>query len=415
MIAGDAFDPDHGHGRPLEGIRVLALEQMQSLPYATQLLARLGADVVKIEHPERGDLGRGAQPAIADPHGRPVGATFLRNNLSKRSVAVDLKHPEGAALVRRLAPRFDVVAENFKPGTVERFGLGWDDLVAVHPRLVWLSISGFGNLAPSPYAHWPAFAPVAEAMAGLYAINRGPDEPVKVSPVGALGDTGTALFAVIGVLAALRQRDATGRPQRVDVAMFDAMVAFADIVPNYWSLGKDPRTPTLIINHGFALRRGEIVIQVGREHQFARLAEAVGHPEWVDDERFATRQGWLEHLEVIRAGVRDWAGDRTPVAAADALAAAGIAAAPVFEAEDLVHDDHVAAHEMLVGIPRPDGAEQPVLTPGNPVKIADLAEDHPSRPPWLGEHTEDVLSAELGLDPDEIADLAARGVIGREP
>lgn len=397
--------------QPLDGVRILAVEQMQSLPYATQLLSRLGADVVKVEHPTRGDLGRGSLPAITDAAGASMGATFLRNNQNKRSIALDLKQPEAKEVFLQLAANFDVVAENFKAGGMAKFGLDYAAVSEHHPKVVYLSVSGFGNTVESPYGHWPAFAPIAEAMSGLYAFNRGPDERPKVSPVGALGDTGTGLFAVIGVLAALRQRDATGVGSYVDIAMFDSMVAFADLVPNYHSLGKDPRTPSLLINDGFVIDSGELVIQVGREHQFARLVETIGHPEWVDDERFATRAGWREHLDALREAVRVWAGDRTTIDAADELAAAGVACSPIFEAADIVADQHVAARNMLAQIDRPDGGD-PVLTPGNPVKISGVDDNDRSGPPTLGQHTDDVLQSELGLSDAQLAALRDAGAIG---
>ena len=412
MRVGDITAPEHAaNGKPLDGIRILAIEQMQSLPYATQLMARMGAEVVKIEHPVRGDLGRGSTPTIADPEGRPVGGTYLRNNLNKRSVGMDLKNPKAIDLIRQMIPSFDVLAENLKPGTLEKSGLGYSDLSQVHPGLIYLSVSGFGNLGESPYGHWPAYAPIAEAMGGLYAINRADGENVKVSPVGALGDTGTGLYAVIGVLMALRQRERHGHGQHVDIAMFDAMVAFGDMVPNYWSLGADPRVPTPIINDGFPIDSGELVMQIGREHQFERLCHLIGRPEWLEDEGFSTRDGWRENLDEIRAAVRAWAGDRSTVEAANDLAAAGLAAAPVFEAPDVIDDPHVAARHMMVEIPRPD-ADTPVLTPGNPVKMSAVSEGPDTRPPWLGEHTDEVLAAELGLGKEALAELRADGVIG---
>ena len=412
MRVGDVTSPENQtHGKPLDGIRILAIEQMQSLPYGTQLLARMGAEVVKIEHPVRGDLGRGSTPGVVDPEGRPVGGTYLRNNLNKRSVGMDLKNPKAIDLIRRMVPNFDVLAENLKPGTLAKTGLGYEDLASIHPGLIYLSVSGFGNLGESPYGHWPAYAPIAEAMGGLYAINRAEGENVKVSPVGALGDTGSGLYAVIGVLMALRQRERHGRGQYVDIAMFDAMVAFGDMVPNYWSLGQDPRIPTAIINDGFPIDSGELVMQVGREHQFERLCHLIGRPEWLEDERFSTRDGWREHLDEIRAAVRAWAGDRTTVEAANDLAAAGLAAAPVFEAADVIDDPHVAARHMMVEIPRPD-ADTPVLTPGNPVKMSAVSEGPDTRPPWLGEHTDEVLAAELGLSENALAELRADGAIG---
>jgi crotonobetainyl-CoA:carnitine CoA-transferase CaiB-like acyl-CoA transferase len=399
-------------GRPLDGVRILALEQMQALPYATQMLARLGADVVKVESPKGGDLGRGSLPAMTDPAGRRVGATFLRNNLGKRSVCVNLKDPRGRDLVLRLAPRFDVIAENSKAGSMARLGLGYDDIAAVHPAGIYVSVSGFGNTTPTPYRNWPAFAPIVEAMSGIYEMKRIGDSPPAVAPVGALGDIGAALFATIGILAALRQRETTGAGQYVDVAMFDAMIAMTDIVTNFWSMGLRGGDLGPLILNGFRAKDGWFVLQVGREPAFAQLAEVIGHPEWASDPRFATRQGWVDHLEdVLRPAVEAWAAGLTKVGACEALGAAGIAAGPCFADEEVIADPHVAARAMLVEIPRTDGVEQPVLVPGNPVKMSAVAGHAERRPPWLGEHTAAVLAAELGLAPAEIEALRSGGVI----
>ncbi len=212
MRLGDIANPDaQAFGKPLDGVRVLAAEQMQALPYATQMLARLGAEVVKVEHPVHGESGRASTPAMIDPAGRKVGATYLRNNLNKRSVGLDLKSPEGRDLFLALAGRFDVVAENFKAGTMDRMGLGYADIAAVHPRVIYVSISGFGNADVTPYRDWPAYASVVEAMSGIYEYKSGPDRPPVTIPVGALGDISSALYAVIGILAALRHREHTGR------------------------------------------------------------------------------------------------------------------------------------------------------------------------------------------------------------
>lgn len=413
MRLGDiANDGAAGNGKPLDGVRILALEQMQALPYATQLLARLGADVVKVEHPKGGDLGRGSQPAMIDPEGRSIGATFLRNNLDKRSTCIDLKSPAGRDLVLRLAPRFDVVAENSKAGAMARLGLGYADLAAVHPQVIYLSVSGFGNTVPSPYDAWPAFAPIVEAMSGIYEFKRRGDDPPLVAPVGALGDIGSGLYAVIGVLAALRHRDTTGLGQHVDIAMLDAMVAMTDLVTNFWSLGLRGGNLAPLIMDGFRASDGWFIIQVGREPQFALLAELVGQPGWVGDPRFAERQGWVDHLDdVIRPAVEAWAADKTRVEACEAMSAAGIAAGPCFRDEEVVADPHVAARNMLVELPRTDGVAEPVLIPGNPVKMTQVAEGPETRVPWLGEHTDEVLATELGLTEDELAALRADGVI----
>lgn len=337
MRVGDVVNPEAaGNGKPLDGVRILALEQMQALPYATQLLARLGAEVVKIEHPSSGDLGRGSMPAMKDPEGRNVGATFLRNNLNKRSITVDLKQPKGREIVLELAKRFDVFAENFKGGALTKMGLGYADVSAVAPAVVYLSVSGFGNAARpgeprSPYDGWPAYAAIAEAMSGMYEWKRMPDQPPVASPLGALGDIGSGMFGVIGVLAALRHRDRTGLGQHVDIAMFDSMVALADVMTNFWSMGErpDPAVGLPMIIDSFKADDGWFIVQCGREHEFARLAELIGQPGWTTDERFATRAGWRLHMDsVIRPAINAWAVGKTNVEACQVLGSAGIASGP---------------------------------------------------------------------------------------
>lgn len=415
MRLGDVTNPEAlDFGKPLDGIRVLAAEQMQALPYATQMLARLGAEVVKVEHPVHGESGRASTPAMEDPEGRKVGATYLRNNLNKTSLGIDLKSPEGRDLFMSLAGRFDVVAENFKAGTMDRMGLGYDDIAAVHPRVIYVSISGFGNAAATPYRDWPAYASIVEAMSGIYEYKSGPDQPPVTIPVGALGDISSALFAVIGILAALRHREHTGLGQYVDIAMLDAMVAMTDVVTNFWSMGvrPEPGKGLEVISEGFKASDGYVVVQISREHQFAALAELIGHPEWNDDPRFATRAGWAPNLDsVIRPAVDAWASQHTKLEAAAALTKVGIAAGPSNSAADVIADPHVAARNMLVEIPRTDDVAEPVLVPGNPVKLSRMSEGPEFRMPWVGEHTDEVLAAELGLDEKELARLRELGVI----
>jgi crotonobetainyl-CoA:carnitine CoA-transferase CaiB-like acyl-CoA transferase len=393
-------------------VRVLAAEQMQALPFATQLLGRLGADVVKVE-PLDGESGRGSQPSMRDPFDRSVGATFLRNNLGKRSVAINLKLPAGRELFLRLVPRFDVVAENFKAGTMARLGLGYDVIAEHHPPAIHLSVSGFGNSGESPYAAWPAYASIVEAMSGIYEYMRPPDQAPRPNPVGALGDISAALFATIGVLAALRHRDRTGLGQHIDVAMYDATVAMTDIVTNLSSLGVERREhPQPFILDTFRAADGWFVMQLVREHQFERLARVVGHPEWVGDDRFATREGWGAHLDdVLRPGIEAWAATRTKAEATVALTAEGVAAGPCLDAAEVTADPHLAAHRMLVEMERTDGVDRPVIVPGNPVKLSRMAEGPETRVPWVGEHTDAVLRSELGLGDGELAELLKAGVI----
>ena len=413
MRLGDVV-PGEGpdNGKPLDGIRVLAAEQMQALPYATQLLGRLGAEVVKVEHPVHGESGRGATPAMEDPLGRTVGATFLRNNLSKKSVGLDLKAPAGKQLFLDLVPQFDVVAENFKAGTMDRLGLGYEDVRAVHPGVIYVSVSGFGNRGDSPYREWPAYASIVEAMSGIYAWAQRPGEPPRPNPVGALGDISSALFGVIGILAALRHRDRTGVGQYVDIAMLDAVVAMTDVVSNLWSLGQHPDAPLPMILDAFATKDGYLNMQVVREHQFAALMTLIGRPEWVDDPRFAERLGWAEYLESdIRPAIEAWLADKTRLEATHLLSDVGIAAGPVHTSPEIIADEHVAKRHMIVEMERTDGVADPVLIPGNPVKLSAVAEGPETRIPWVGEHTTEVLQAELGLSGVELDQLRADGVV----
>jgi formyl-CoA transferase len=413
---GEVRHPEReAFGKPLDGVRVLAVEQMQALPYATQLMAHLGAEVVKIEPPAAGDSGRASQPSLVDHDGRRVGATFLRNNLSKRSLALDLKHPDGRALFARLVPRFDVLAENLRPGALQALGFGYPEIAKLSPRTIYLSISGFGSDGQSPYASWPAYAPVAEAMGGLYEPSRKPDQPPPVVVAGALGDIGSALFAVIGVLAALRERERSGVGQQVDVAMYDAMIAISDMPPLLWSMGAPEKwaaSGSLGVCAGFRARDGHFVVAVFREHQFERLAAAVGHPEWTRDPRFATREGWAQHTDsVIRPALENWAQGKSKLDAARELCAQGIVAGPSNTAADLRADPHVAARNMLIEVPRPGGGK-PMLVVGNPVKLSRMAEGPVRRFPGLGQHTDETLRADLGLSAAEIQDLRRRGAIG---
>ena len=415
MQLGDVVNADAAQfGKPLDGVRVLAAEQMQALPYATQLLARLGADVVKVEHPGSGESGRGSFPHMLDPEGRKVGATFLRNNLGKRSLALDLKHPRGRELFLSLVPRFDVVCENFKAGTMDRLGLGYEVIAEHHPGAIFLSLSGFGNTVETPYRAWPAYASIVEAMSGIYEYKRDPDGRPRANPVGALGDISSALFGTIGVLAALRHRDRTGEGQQIDVAMLDAVVAMTDIVTNLWSMGIHGSVEDEIkaIVDTFAAGDGWFVLQCVRPQHFTALATVIGRPEWNDDPRFATSAGWIDNIGEVRTAIEAWAAPLTKHEAAAALSAAGLASGPCLTPPEVIADDHVAARDMLVEVPRTDDADGgPILVPGNPVKMSKVAEGPETRVPWLGEHTATVLAAELGLADADLADLRAHGVI----
>jgi crotonobetainyl-CoA:carnitine CoA-transferase CaiB-like acyl-CoA transferase len=414
--------------RPLEGIVVLAAEQMHALPHATQLMALMGATVIKVE-PLEGEAGRHGRPTISDRDGRATGSTFLRNNLAKQSIAIDLKRAEGRALFLELAATVDVVAENFRPGAADKLGIGHAALSACNPRLVYVSISGFGNATdpPSPYRDRAAYAPIVEGMAGLYEYSRDGDSPPRPALAGALGDTAPGLHALIGILAALRERDRSGLGCHVDVSMYDSMIAVADVV-HPASLGVDPSRATqgIGILHAFRARDGWFTVEVVREPHFPKFAEAVGRPEWTRDPRLATRRDWSDHMEdVIRPGVEAWAATRTKGEAAAALAAMGVAAGPVNTAADIVDDPHVRQRDFIVETATP---EAQVRIVANPIvfRRSDAAPDSAGgteressradatdapRWPMLGQHTHRVLAERLGFEEGRIAALYAAGVI----
>ena len=414
MDLGEISNEDAArYGKPLDGIKILAAEQMQALPFATQLLARLGAEVVKIEHPINGESARGALPSMDDPSGRSVGATFLRNNLNKKSVGIDLSTSEGQDLFLRLVPNFDVVGDNFKPGTMEKFGLDYKSINSKYPNVIVISISGFGNSGNSPYQNWPAYNSVAEAMSGLYDFKRREGEPPAVNPMGAVGDIATSLFGVIGILAALRHRETTGEGQYIDLAMFDCMASLADVAINFHSMGisREPNPAPYVITP-FRCSDGYLVLQFVREHQFENLANLIGRPDWIGDSRFEERTGWGEHLhsEIIPA-LEKWAENQTRSETSSLLAEANVASGPVLTVPEVVKDPHLEERNMIVALPRTDGINEPILIPGNPIKMSKVSEGPEVRVPWIGEHTNEVLTEELGLSETELENLKKTGII----
>ena len=414
MDLGEISNEDAAkYGKPLDGIKILAAEQMQALPFATQLLARLGAEVVKIEHPINGESARGALPSMDDPSGRSVGATFLRNNLNKKSVGIDLSTSEGQDLFLRLVPNFDVVGDNFKPGTMKKFGLDYKSINSKYPNVIVISISGFGNSGNSPYQNWPAYNSVAEAMSGLYDFKRREGEPPAVNPMGAVGDIATSLFGVIGILAALRHRETTGEGQYIDLAMFDCMASLADVAINFHSMGisREPNPAPYVIAP-FRCSDGYLVLQFVREHQFENLANLIGRPDWIGDSRFEERTGWGEHLhsEIIPA-LEKWAENQTRSETSSLLAEANVASGPVLTAPEVVKDPHLEERNMIVAFPRTDGINEPILIPGNPIKMSKVSEGPEVRVPWIGEHTNEVLTEELGLSETELENLKKTGII----
>lgn len=392
---------------PLAGIRVLDLSRVLAGPWCTQLLADLGAEVIKIERPGVGDDTRHWGPPWHVRDGEKVAAYFLSANRGKRSAAIDLATADGAALVRRLAAYSDVVVENFKVGGLAKLGLDAASLREANPRLVIASITGFGQ--DGPYSNRAGYDFIIQGMGGLMSITGEPGGGALRVGV-AVADLFTGLYAAVSIVSALYRREKTGEGAFLDMALFDTQLAMlANQASNALVAGEDPPRqgnthPNIVPYQPFEAADQPIIIAVGNSRQFARLAQLCGHPEWAADERFATNSARVANrsdmvrliAECIRtAPAGEWL---------EKLENAGIPAGPINSVSQALADvqaQHRGMVRMVAGIP----------VVGSPVRIDGERADSDLPPPALGEHTGDVLQ-ELGIPPAEIARLRAAGVIG---
>lgn len=395
---------------PLEGIRVLDLSRVLAGPWCTQLLADLGADVVKIERPGMGDDTRHWGPPWFGEGERRVAAYFLSCNRGKKSAAIDFAQPDGAALVRKLAGRADVVVENFKTGSLEKFGLDSASLRAANPRLVYASITGFGQ--DGPYADRAGYDFMIQAMGGLMSITGLPDEEPGGGPlrVGvAVADLFTGMYTAVAILAALYRRERTGEGARIDMALLDTQLAvLANQASNYLVSGEDPPRqgnthPNLVPYQPFDASDRSLVIAVGNDRQFAKLAQLAGHPGWAQDPRFSTNAARV----VNRAEIVKLLSDEIARQPADywlvSLEGAGIPAGPINRVSDALSDLQAQHRQMVRTV-----AGMPMV--GSPVRLDGQRADADLPPPSLGEHTSEVLAA-LGLDSGEFDRLRTANVV----
>jgi formyl-CoA transferase len=397
--------------RPLDGIKVLDLSRVLAGPWCTQLLADLGADVVKIERPGNGDDTRlWGPPWHGEGEGR-VAAYFLSCNRGKKSAAIDFARAEGAALVQRLARQADVVVENFKLGGLEKFGLDARSLRAANPRLVYASITGFGQ--DGPYAERAGYDYIIQGMGGLMSITGRPDGEPGGGPmrVGvAVADLFTGLYTAVAILAALYRREKSGEGAHVDMALFDTQLAMlANQASNALVSGKDPPRqgnthPNIVPYQPFDAADQPIIIAIGNDRQFARLAEICGHPEWTADDRFRTNEARVANRETMVSLVGAAIRLKSAAEWLDQLESAGIPAGPINRVTQALNDVQAVHRAMVRNI-----AGMPLV--GSPMRLDGERADSALPPPALGEHTDDVLAA-LGLSPDAIAALKEAGVAG---
>ncbi len=398
----------------LRGIRVLDLTHAVAGPYCAQVLADQGADVIKVE-PLEGDFFRKVGPFRADDQLHAYGGVFQAVNRNKRSIALNLKSPQGREVFLELIRSADVLVENFRAGVLEKLGLGYEVLKAVRPSLVYTSVRGFGDRAggESPYMDWPAFDIVAQAMGGWMGIT-GTDaqNPMKVG--GGVGDTVAGLFAAFGTMTALWHARATGQGQYVDVAMTDSVLALSELaVAHFGYNGVSPQPagntmPGLTPFGTLRAKDGVIVIAAAHDPQFRELVRLIGRPELATDPRFATEPQRWEHREELDEILEAFTRHRTKLELRE-LFGARVPFGPVQTAQDIFADPHFAARNMLPRVEQPGSAE-PVAVPGVPVKLSATPGGVHMRAPLIGEHTREILS-EIGIGTERIEQLIGNRVV----
>ena len=397
--------------KPLGDIKVLDLSRVLAGPWCTQLLADLGAEVIKIERPGTGDDTRHWGPPWFGEGDQRVAAYFLSCNRGKKSAAIDFANAEGAALVRKLAQRADVVVENFKVGGLERFGLDAASLRIANPRLIYASITGFGQ--DGPYADRAGYDFIIQGMGGMMSVTGLSDGEPGGGPMRAgvaIADLFTGMYTCVAILAALHRREKSGEGAHIDMALFDTQLAvMANQASNTLVSGEDPPRqgnthPNIVPYQPFDAADQPIIIAVGNDRQFARLAEICGHPDWVTDNRFASNGARVVHRPEIVQMIGEAIRGKPAAEWLEQLEVAGIPAGPINRLSQALADvqaQHRGMVRSLAGVPQV----------GSPVRFDGARADSDLPPPALGEHTADVLAA-IGVISEEVNHLRAANVLG---
>jgi crotonobetainyl-CoA:carnitine CoA-transferase CaiB-like acyl-CoA transferase len=402
----------------LAGIRVLDLTRILAGPTCTQLLGDLGADVIKIEKPGEGDDTRKwGPPYVEGKDGRPTreSAYYLSANRNKRSVAIDIAHPEGQRLVRELLGGCQVLAENFKVGGLARYGLDYPNLRESFPALVYCSVTGFGQTGP--YAPRAGYDYLAQGYGGIMSITGAPDgEPMKVG-VG-IADVMCGMYATVAILAALRHAEATGEGQHIDMALLDTQVAWlVNEGANYLLSGRVPRRlgnehPNIVPYKVFEAADGHVILAVGNDAQFRRWCAFAGAGDLAADPRFATNPLRVANRAALYALMPAYLRRKTVQEWVDGLAALGVPCGPVNTIDRVFADPQVQARGMRIDLPHPEAASGTVPLIANPIKATATPPAYRAAPPTLGQHTDEVLEELLGLDAAERRRLRDAGAIG---
>ena len=395
---------------PLTGLRVLDLTRVLAGPTCTQMLGDLGAEVIKIERPEAGDDTRGFAPPFV-PNTKES-AYFVGVNRNKKSVTLDIAKPEGQAIIHRLLEHCDILVENFKVGALAKYGLGYEQLAKTHPRLIYCSITGFGQTGP--YAPRPGYDALIQAMGGVMSLTGEPNgSPQKVGvPVA---DLFAGLYGCIGILAAVNHRNSTGQGQQIDIGMLDTHVAWlANQGMNYLATGENParlgnQHPNIAPYQEFPTKDGYLILAVGNDPTFERFCKAFGQEALLADPRFATNPIRVQNRQLVTDTLTPVMKSKTTAEWIDALEALKIGCGPINTLEQVFADPHVQAREMVVEMAHGSGETVKVIA--NPVKLSATPPSYRSAPPVLGEHTEDVLASVLKMSTSDIAALREKGIL----
>lgn len=403
----------------LSHIRVLDLSRVLAGPWAAQTLGDLGAEIIKVERPEAGDDTRTwGPPYLKDAQGQPTrdAAYFLCTNRNKKSIAIDLSTPEGQKLVRELVLHCDVLIENFKVGSLKQYGLDYDSLHALHPRLVYCSVTGFGQTGP--YAQRAGYDFLIQGMGGLMSISGQPEGTPGAGPmkVGvALTDILTGLYASTSILAALQAREVTGRGQHIDLALLDVGVAcLANQSMNYLHSGVAPKRmgnahPNTVPYQDFPTADGHMILAVGNDGQFARFCQAAERAEWAADTRFATNAARVNNRVVLIALMRELTVTRSTREWVALLESVGVPCGPINTIADVFDDPQVKARGMQIQMDH--AAADHVALVASPIRMSDTPVQYRHAPPLLGQHTREVLGQMLELKEDTMDLLFEKGVL----
>jgi len=400
--------------RPLTGVRVIGLEQYMSAPYCTMLLADAGAEVIKIERPGRGDPRRSIPPYATDEHGRRVAGSFIGYNRNKKSVVLNLREEAGRRVYRDLVRVSDVVVENLRPGAADKMGVGYEQLKTINPRLIYAAISGFGRLEGhiGPYAYRPAFDIVAEAMGGVMNLVGFADKPPSWTIYG-MADVYSGQVTAYGVMLALFMRERTGEGQFVDSAMLDNMLALNErMVALYSFTGESPergRLKHLYPRGAFRCKDGYLALNVPDDGQWGRVCDCIGREDLKDDPQTADGAARAAHADFVRPIIEDWLAGKTRAEAVALLGEHGVPSGPVYTAEDVFRDPHIAARHMLVTIDDPVAG--PRTYARSPLHLSCAPEIPTQTAPRLGEHTRPILQDVLGYEADDVERLRDQGVV----